>query len=307
MGQVTAIVGPTGTGKTALALALAQETQHEIVGADSRQIYRHMNIGTAKPTTQQRAQIPHHLIDIISPDEDFSLALFLTEARNTIANLLAQGKEVIVVGGTGQYISALLEGWNVPNVPPNIPLRNELEEKARVEGLESLLKELRSLDPDAALKVDNKNMRRIIRAIEVAKTLTGQKGNAVRKADPPWEFAAIGLTMEREDLYSRLDTRVNQMMESGWVREVKNLLDDGFSTSLPAFSSAGYREIANHIDNSTSLEEATKLTKYSHHKLARRQYTWFRKRSQKINWLDATHKNTQTLAREARSIINSTK
>jgi tRNA dimethylallyltransferase len=307
MDRVTAIIGPTGTGKTELALALAQGTQHEIVGADSRQIYRQMDIGTAKPTIRQQTQVPHHLIDIVNPDEDFNLSLYLTEARKIVSSLFEQGKGAIVVGGTGQYISALLEGWNIPNIPPNIPLRKELEEKARIDGPTPLLKELRSLDADAAKKVDHKNARRIIRAIEVAKTPESQKGNTARKTDPPWPFTVIGLTMEREKLYSRLDRRVDQMIQSGWVREIKDLLEYGFSTSLPAFSSAGYREIANHIRNLTSLEEATKLTKYSHHKLARRQYTWFRKRAQKIHWLDATDRATPLLAEEARSVIHSTK
>ena len=304
MNRVIAIVGPTGTGKTALALALAHGNHHEIIGADSRQVYRHMDIGTAKPTIQEQAETPHHLIDVINPDDEFSLALYLHEARNIINKLFAQGKEVIVVGGTGQYVSALLEGWNVPNIPPDFHLRKELEEQARIDGPEALLEELRSLDPNAAEMVDHKNARRIIRAIEIAKAPKDQRENTGRKTVPPWEFTVIGLTIERENLYHRLDKRINEMIESGWVQEVEKLIEYGFSTNLPAFSSAGYRELANYIQKLTSLEEAVTLTKYSHHKLARRQATWFRKRGQKFNWLDATYKDTPILADEARSIIN---
>lgn len=281
---VVAIVGPTAVGKSHLSLSLAQALNGEIINADSRQVYRYMDIGTAKPTPQEQSLAPHHLLDVVDPDGEFSLALYQRLAYQAIDEVLARGRLPLLVGGSGLYVWAVVEGWQVPPVPPDPSLRRELEETARREGPDALYRRLRDLDPGAADTVDRRNPRRLVRALEVC-LRHGQLGTR-RKVPPPYAFRLIGLTTPRPHLYRRIDSRVEGMVEKGLVAEVKALLQRGYSLSLPALSGAGYRQMGLYLNSELSLEEAVQQTKYNTHRIARRQYAWFRTSDPRIRWLD---------------------
>jgi tRNA dimethylallyltransferase len=283
---LVAIVGPTGTRKTALSLELARFADVEIVNADSRQVYRYMDIGTAKPKPEELRAVPHHLVDIAAPDEDFSLSHYLRAARGAVADIQGRGKLPVLVGGTGQYVWALLEGWQAPEVSPDPALRERLEARARTEGHSVLYTELLQLDPEAADFIDQRNVRRVIRALEVIER-TGRRFSSQRaKASPGWDVTVVGLTMRREELYARLDARVDGMLADGWVEEVRRLISLGYSPRSPAFSSVGYRELADHLQGGGDLESAVERIRSATHQLVRRQYTWFRLGDPRIRWTD---------------------
>jgi tRNA dimethylallyltransferase len=286
--RLLAIVGPTSVGKSALALKLAKELLGEIVSADSRQVYRFMDIGTAKPSLEDRSAVPHHLIDVVNPDEDYSLALFLRHAAEAIQNAKNRSMVPILVGGTGQYVWGLLEGWQAPEVPPDHQLRRRLEERARTAGAASLYEELARLDPEAARHVDARNPRRVIRALEVYHGSPDHRSRSRRKAPPPYQTKIIGLSLERTALYQRIDHRVDMMIESGWIEEVRALLDRGYSPELPSLSSLGYGELVQHLDHEMSLDEAVQRIKYRTHRFARQQQAWFRTTDRRIRWFDAS-------------------
>ncbi len=287
MNKLIAIVGPTATGKTELAIALAQELGGEIVGADSRQVYRFMDIGPAKPTPAEQAAAPHHLIDIVDPDQEFSLALFQDLALRAIQDIRSRGKLPILVGGSGLYVWAVLEGWSIPNVPPSPEVRRGLEARAGVEGNETLYRELEELDPRAARQIDPRNVRRVIRALEVCQA-TGRPFSELREKTPPdFHPLIIGLTAERSALYQRIDGRVDRMIEEGLVEEVKGLRDRGYSMTLPAMSGMGYRQIGQFLDQEMSLEDAIQRIKFETHRFARHQYGWFRLSDERIHWFEA--------------------
>lgn len=278
------VLGATAVGKTALGIALARAFDGEIVSADSRQIYREMDIGTAKPTPKQRAQAVHHLIDVVAPDEDLSLAQYQRLAYDAIADIHSRGKLPLLVGGTGQYITALLEGWSIPEVPPNPALRAELEAEAAASGVETLYARLLALDPQAADFVEPRNLRRIIRALEVC-TETGQPFSAQRgKQPPPYRVLTFGLTMDREQLYARADQRVLDMIADGFLDEVHALLDKGYDRRLPSMSGLGYAQLAGHLLDGVLLDEAVRATQIATHKFIRRQDTWFRGHDHAIMW-----------------------
>jgi tRNA dimethylallyltransferase len=281
-----AIVGPTATGKTALAIALAQRLGGEIVGADSRQVYRHMDIGTAKPTAEERALAPHHLIDVIDPDEEFSLAQYLEQAVAALDDVWSRGKQPLLVGGSGQYVWALLEGWRVPRLPPQRELRRELGERADRQGAEALHRELAQVDPKAAARIDPRNVRRVIRALEVHKATGRPISYWQEKGPPPWEVLTLGLTCPRQELYQRIDARVDSMMEAGLVDEVKRLLSMGYDPSLASMSGIGYKQVCQHLAGELDLATAVARIKTSTHRLARQQYTWFRLDDGRIRWLE---------------------
>ena len=292
--KLLVIVGPTGVGKSALAMRLARDFEGEIIGADSRQVYRHMSIGTAKPSHADRAQIPHHLVDIIEPDERYSLALFLRDARQSILNAKeVRGRLPLVVGGTGQYVWGLLEGWQVPEVNPNAKLREELQSRVESEGVEALFKELLHVDPDAADRVDGRNPRRVVRALEVALSRCGETserdGIAQKpsKIPPDYDSKVIGLTMERSALYARIDARIDAQLVAGWLDEVRDLRARGYGMEHAALSGLGYGELMRHLDGEMALEEAVERIKYRTHRYARQQYNWFRLGDERIRWIEA--------------------
>ena len=297
---LVAIVGPTAVGKTALSLRLAVECRGEIVNADSRQVYRGMDIGTGKPTPEEQAQAPHHLLDIVDPDDEFHVALYLELATQAIDDIHRRGGVPFLVGGTGHYVWALLEGLKVPQVPPDPTLRASLEEVSREQGgRERLLKELAALDPVAAARVDPKNIRRVIRAIEVSRA-TGRPFSQVgTKEPPPYRTLVLGLTMPRDALYRRIDTRVDAMVAAGWPDEVRALLAKGYGPHLPSFSSLGYREMAAFVRGEEGLPEAVARIKTQTHAFARRQYTWFKSADPRIQWLDIS----ATATNDAREIV----
>ncbi len=280
------ILGPTGVGKSALAIDLAKQFHGEIVSADSRQIYKYMNIGTAKPSTTELSTTPHHIIDIINPDEIYSLAFFLHDAVNAIKTIHKQGKIPILVGGTGQWLWALIEGWNVPEIPPNQELRLRLTEQSKENGYMSLHAELSKLNPSAASKIDARNVRRVIRALELCYSdIDIQQAHQKQQASP-YKTLIFGLTMDRSALYGKIDNRVDKMIESGWINEVGNLLDMGFHRELPSLSSLGYQEIIQYLSGEISQEYAVTQIKNRTHKFARNQNTWFKQTDQRIKWLD---------------------
>jgi tRNA dimethylallyltransferase len=292
MNRIIAIVGPTATGKSALAIELA--LGGEIVSADSRQVYRYMDIGTAKPSREDRAKVPHYLIDIIDPDADFTLATYQEAAFKAIADIQHRGKLVFLVGGSGLYVRAVTGGLSIPKVAPDLELRRKLEERAAQEGQQTLYSELQKIDPQAAEKIDPRNVRRVIRALEVCIT-AGVPFSQLKQSLPEMPVLTIGLTTERADLYKRIDSRVDGMIERGLVDEVKRLLDRGYSPALPAMSGLGYKQIVAHLKGETALDEAIQRIKYETHRFARNQYAWFRPKDECIHWFDIRNEPLESM------------
>ncbi len=278
------IVGPTAVGKTRLALRLAGGLGAEIVSADSRQVYRGMDIGTDKPTAEERQRVPHHLVDIVDPDEEFTLARYQDIAYAAIDDMLTRDRVPLLVGGTGLYIKAVVEGWSIPRVRPNEALRAELYREAEVEGGMALHDRLRQVDPVAAEKIDWRNVRRVIRALEVYLETGRPISELQRRKPPPYRVLQIGLTMERAALYQRIDQRVDRMIERGLVEEVRGLVEQGYGYELPAMSGLGYRQVGCYLRGEISLEEAIRLIKRDTRRFVRQQYDWFRLDDEGIHW-----------------------
>jgi len=276
MNRLLAVVGPTGMGKSQLALRLAQALEGEIVSADSRQVYRYMDIGTAKPTPQEQASVPHHLIDIVNPDEDFSLAQYQQLAYKAIEDISERQKLALLVGGSGLYVWSVLEGWEIPAVAPDPEFRRRLEEKAAGGDGDELYQELARLDPVAVQKIDPRNVRRTIRALEVHHSAKAPISQIQGREAPPFQTRIIGLTAERQELYRRIDSRVDEMIKQGLVDEVKQLIERGYDAGLPAMSGIGYKQITMFLKGELTLEDAIQQTKFETHRLARHQYSWFR-------------------------------
>jgi tRNA dimethylallyltransferase len=281
-----AVVGPTAVGKSKLALHLAQRFHGEIISADSRQVYRYMDIGTAKPSLSERELIPHHLINIIDPDEPFSLAMFQGLAHAAIAGIQNRGKIPFLVGGSGLYVWSVLEGWRMPHVPPDKELRQNLEQRAAVEGNYALYQELQQADPVAAAKIMPGNVRRVIRALEIYLTTGKPASQLWQKKGLDLPILIIGLTTTRNDLYHMIDSRVDEMIKQGFVEEVKGLLAMGYALSLPSMSSIGYRQVGMFLGGELDLASAIEQTKHGTHRIARHQYAWFRLADNRIHWLD---------------------
>lgn len=282
--RVFFIVGPTASGKTAASLELANHARIEVVNADSRQVYRGMSVGTGKPTPGQLASVPHHLVDIAAPDEPYNLARFLSEGRDAIAGAASRGATPVVVGGTGQYVWGLAEGWHAPAVPPNQVLREELAEEARLHGPEALHERLRAVDARAADAIDPRNVRRVVRALEVWHETGAPFSRQRRKSPPGFEPAVLGIAPERSVLRQRAADRVDAMLNGGWPEEVRALLDAGYGPELPSFSSVGYREVTAHVQGSMTLGETAERVKGATHRLIRRQATWFKATDERIAW-----------------------
>jgi tRNA dimethylallyltransferase len=290
--KILTILGPTASGKTKVSLEIADIIKGEIISADSRQIYRFMDIGTAKPGLEERKKVPHHLIDVVNPDEYFSAADYSTKAREAIENILGRGKEPIVVGGSGLYLRALFKGiFKGPGKDEEV--RSKLKERAEKFGIDSLYEELEKKDPEAARKIGPNNLVRIIRALEVYE-LTGKKISDLQKKGeyPPEEhnFVKIGLELDREQLYLRIERRVEQLIKAGLVDEVKSLKEKGYDLRFAPLKTFGYKEIFHYLDGKMSLDEATQNIKLETRHYAKRQITWFKK-EEGIFWIDAEKEN----------------
>lgn len=292
------IVGPTAVGKTALGVGLAERFGGEVVSVDSRQFYRGMTIGTGKPTAEELRRVPHHLIDIADPAETVGLAQFLTVAREAVTDIARGGGVPFIVGGTGQYIRALLQGWQVPEIPPDAELRAELEVQADADPT-ALWQRLLALDPHAVGFIDPRNTRRVVRALEVT-LKSGQPFSALRRRiPPPYAPLTLGLTMDRAALYARADARVDAMIAAGLEEEVRALLAGGVAWEVPAMSGLGYIQFRPLIEGSAPLTNVIERIKLDTHAFIRRQYTWFRAADLEALWLDAAHPDMAARAAEA--------
>lgn len=300
------LVGPTAVGKTEIAIQLAERIPSggEIVSADSRLYYRGMDIGTAKPTRAEQARVPHHLIDIANPDEILSLAVFQKMATDVIADIHARGKLPLLVGGTGQYVRAVAQGWTPPEVTPDEKLRGELEKMKYEKGIDWLHEKLKSLDPEAAEKIDARNFRRTIRALEVILT-TGRKFSQQRgKSDSPYHLITIGLTRPREELYARVDARIEAMFEAGFVDEVKGLLDKGYLPTLPSMSAIGYRECVSVVEGKLNAEQAKVEIRRATRVFVRRQGNWFKESDPQIKWFRVHAEVTKEIQEYLRKLVD---
>lgn len=281
------IVGPTAVGKTEIAIQLAERLDGEIISADSRLFYRGLDIGTAKPTEEERARVPHHLIDVADPDETWSLAVFQERAREAIRDIHARDRLPFLVGGTGQYIRAVTEGWQPPQVEPDPRLRTALESWAGEIGYDGLHERLARLDPQAAATIDPRNLRRTVRALEVIMT-TGELFSAQRKQGPsPYHLFVLGLIRPRTELYERVDARIDAMLAASLVEEVQSLLEAGYPPDLPTLSAIGYREIIAYLQGEYSLEEAITRIRRATRTYVRRQANWFKQDDPDIHWFRA--------------------
>jgi tRNA dimethylallyltransferase len=287
MKRLVAIVGPTGIGKSRLALRLAKAFNGEIISADSRQVYRYMDIGTAKPTKEELASVPHHLIDVVNPDEEFNLALFLDQARKAIDEIHTHGNLPFLVGGTGLYVRAILEGFQPPAISPDQEFRYNIEKRFNENNADEIYRELVNTDPDAAAKIESRNVRRVTRALEVhakAGKAFSQLGGKIPPAFVPY---IIGLTAERSELYRIVDQRVDGMIERGLIPEVENLLKSGYDFTLPSMSGIGYKQIGQYLKGEMTLAAAAQKIKTETHRFVRHQYAWFHLDDPKIHWYRA--------------------
>ena len=286
MDNIICVVGPTASGKTALAVELAKHTNGEVVSCDSMQIYRRLNIGTAKPTAQEMQGIRHHMIDICEPDEPFSVSRYVEMATPIVEDILARGKTCVIAGGTGLYVDNLIKGGEFAPTP-STGCREKLEQRLQPEGLEALIEELRAIDPVALEKSQN-NPRRIIRALEVfqetGETITAHNARTAAippKFDPLW----IGIDyVNRQELYDRIDLRVELMVRDGLLEEIREVLNSGIPKTCTAMQAIGYKEFIDAMAGCATIEEAIAQVQQSSRRYAKRQLTWFR-RNEKIHWL----------------------
>lgn len=280
------IVGPTATGKTVVAVEVAKRLGGEIVSADSMLVYRYMDVGTAKPTAEERQGIPHHMIDIVNPDEAYSVARYQEQAERCIREIASRGKLPLLVGGTGLYVRAVVDRYNFPPGGYDPELRRRLEEEAKTSGAEAMHYRLACIDPEAAGKIHPRNLKRVIRALEIF-YLTGRlpsRGER-KKEGPGYNLVMFGLVLERSLLYRRIEERVDKMLSAGLVEEVRQLLARGYGPELVSMQGLGYKEMVQYLLGRTTLEEAVRLLKRNTRRFAKRQLTWFG-RDPQIRWLD---------------------
>lgn len=292
------VAGPTASGKTALAIDIAQKYKGEIVSADSMQIYKYMDIGTAKPTEEERAQAVHHLIDFVEPDAPYSVAEYTKDAHNVIADIISRGKTPVMCGGTGLYISSVVNDVTFGEVETDYALREELNEIAREKGGEYLIKMLSEFDSVSAQRLHPNNIKRVIRAIEFYKT-TGvpisEHQEESKKHKSRYNPLIMCVEWDREVLYDRINRRVDMMMDMGLLDEVKGLRDMGYTRDLNSMQGIGYKEIMDYLDGKCSLDEAVEVIKQGSRRYAKRQMTWFR-RDERARYLK--HDNAVNEARE---------
>jgi len=305
MERVVAIVGPTGIGKSRLALHLSSIFSGEIISADSRQVYRYLDIGTAKPTPEELSRVPHHLIDIINPDGEFSLAQYQELALKAIKGIQQRDKVPFLVGGSGLYVKAVLENWQIPKVSPDSQFRYNVEKIASEGGADELYRELVRIDPAAALKIDKRNVRRVIRALEVHAGTGNPFSQQGKKQPPGFRSFILGLTTDRASLYNIVDNRVDDMFVRGLVPEVENLLKMGYDFSLPAMSGIGYRQLGQYLNGELSLDEASRKVKTETHRFIRHQYAWFRLKDETIRWFDIGNRVDAEIEKAGRQFLES--
>lgn len=303
-GPLIVIVGPTAVGKTEISLRLAEQFEGEIVSADSRLFYTGMDIGTAKPSPEDRARIRHHLIDVANPDEEWSLALYLPRALDAIRDIQDRGKLPFLVGGTGQYIQAVVQGWDLPDTQPDPALRETLHRWADEIGVEGLRRRLQVLDPQAAAGIDGPNLRRIIRALEVILTSGERFSDQKNRQGSPFHLLQIGLIRPRQELYLRIDQRVDKMLEEGLIEEVRDLLESGYSRELSALSAIGYKQVSSYLLNECSLEEAVRQIKSKTRKFVRHQANWFQQDDPDIRWFRASDDPFQEICLEIQHFLS---
>lgn len=283
--KILVIVGPTGSGKTPLSVILAERMHGEIVSADSRQIYKHLDIGTAKPTAEELHRVPHHFINLLEPNEEYNAGMFGKDARIAIQEIVSRKKLPLLVGGSGLYIKAVVDGlFEGPGKDPEI--RTRLEERLTSEGAEVLFEELKRIDPVSASKAPPTKPRRIIRALEVY-YITGQpisQLHAEQRSEPEFETVQFALEWDRKTLYARINHRVDTMIEMGLVDEVKGLRGKGYGVTMNALNTVGYKEVFNYFDGVYDYDEMLRLIKQNTRRFAKRQLTWFRT-DKKIQWI----------------------
>jgi tRNA dimethylallyltransferase len=298
---VVVIVGPTAVGKTEISLQLAERVGGEIISSDSRLFYRGMQIGTAKPSKEELARVRHHLIDVSDPDDAWSLAVFQRAAGDAVREVHARGNLPFLVGGTGQYVRAVMEGWDLPEQESDPGLRDALEQWAREVGAKSLHERLAVVDPEAARVIQYQNVRRTVRALEVV-FRTGRRFSEQRlRSQSPYSLLIVGLTRPRPELYARIDERIEQMVVEGLLDEVRELLKKGYSADLPSMSAIGYREMIAHLNGEISLDEAVVRMKRSTRQFVRRQANWFKTADPNIHWFEVRPHTADDIERLIRS------
>lgn len=298
------VLGPTAVGKTTLAVRLSEAFDGEIVSADSRQIYTGMDIGTAKATPEERARVRHHLVDVVAPDQVLTLAQYQELAYAAINEILSRRRLPLLVGGTGQYVMAVAEGWEIPRVAPNETVRRELYREADEKGPDALHERLVRLDPVAADRIDPRNVRRVVRALEVCLVTGRPVSEQQRKKPPPYRILILGLSMPRPALYLRIDERVDCMLEAGLLNEVEHLVESGYGFDLPAMSGVGYGQFAAFVAGQATLEEVVCDIKRATRRFVRHQSNWFRGDDPRIRWLPVTDDPYPQAAVLVRAFLN---
>lgn len=296
--KVVVIVGPTASGKTAVSIELAKKINGEIISADSMQIYKYMDIGTAKPTLKEMQGIKHYMLDVVMPDETFNVAKYKSMAESAIEGILKKGKVPIIVGGTGLYINTLVDGIEFADVPGDEEYRNELIEKGYREGAMSIYKELEKIDSESAKKIDPNNIRRVARAIEIYK-VTGKTKTQLdieSRKEVKYDYRLFGMEWDRETLYNRIDLRVDKMIEAGLIDEVRNVTEK-FKISNTAVQGLGYKEVIEYLNGNISYEEMIEKLKLETRHYAKRQLTWFR-RDKRIKWIKPDENATCVIINE---------
>lgn len=291
--KIIVIVGPTAVGKTYVSVELAKKLGTEIISADSMQIYKGMDVGTAKINDEEKQGIVHHMIDLISPDENYSVSDFKTEAEKNIDNILSMGKIPVIVGGSGLYVNSLIYDLDFSNAKSNDKLRDYYTYYHQEHGEDALYEKLKKIDPESAEKIHKNNVKRVIRALEVY-DLTGKKfsqmNTDIRKKSSKYDFILIGLSMDRKTLYERINQRVDKMIDDGLVEEVKSLLDKGFEKNLISMQAIGYKEIIEFLEGNITFEEAVNILKRNTRHFAKRQFTWFLK-DENVKWFNIENVN----------------
>lgn len=303
--RLLVLIGPTAVGKTALSIELAKRLPIEIISGDSMQVYRGMDIGTGKATEEEQQNIPHHLLDIRDPDEPFSVTEFKDRAQTLIRDINQRGKWPLIVGGTGLYVEAVCYNYEFSDAPIDENFRKRLRERAAASGSEELHRELQQADPDAAERIHPNDLRRIIRALEVIE-LTGEPFSHYQKGarkPSPYDLRIVGLTMDRQMLYKRIEERIDKMLEQGWLEEVKALRNQGYTNEAVSMQALGYKELVQHLEGQLEYSEAVRLIKRNTRRFAKRQLSWFR-HMEEVHWVDITEKrDTEMILREIIGIL----